>query len=276
MKNVMLCGDFHCGHHVGLTPPSYNHKPDEDKNDPKWTLYVARKKLWDIFAREVKARPRPDVMVANGDLIDGRGERSGCTELLTSDRDEQSEMAAAVIRSVKPKKLVMTYGTPYHTGSNGEDFESVIKKAINVDPLGNPYKNRVDVTLKAHAYFKIGGVTFDCKHKIGASQIPHGRATALMRENLWSSVWNEYKDVPRADVFIRSHVHYHVFCGDTKKLMMTLPALQAQGSKYGARQCSGIVDWGFVWFECDKGEYSWEAVIPDDAVKAQKVELLEL
>ena len=276
MKNVMICGDPHCGHRAGLTPPSQHNTPGKDASDAIKTLSRAAKKLWSIFSREVKARPRPDLLVLNGDSIDGRGERSGGSELITTDRHEQAEMAAEIIRFVKPKKLMLTYGTPYHTGNNGEDYEAHVVKSVNTDKLGNKYKDQIQTELKAHAYFKIGGVTFDCKHKIGASGIPHGRATALMKENLWSSVWAEYKDVPRGDVFIRSHVHYHVFVGDSKKLMMTTPALQAQGSKYGARECSGMVDWGFLWFECDKGSYSWESVIPTDAVKAQKVELLEL
>jgi len=272
MKNVMICGDFHCGHAAGLTPPSKNDRPQKPQNEhceeahkSRLLLYKARAKLWDIFAREVKARPQPDLLVVNGDAIDGRGERSGGTELIATDRDDQANMAAEIIRFVKPKKLVLTFGTPYHTGQV-EDYERIVKKESKVK----------DSVLKAHAYFKIGGVTFDCKHKIGSSSVPYGRSTAVNKENNWNLIWSEYKGIPRGDVFIRSHVHYYSFSGDSRKLMMTTPALQAQGSKYGARQCSGLVDWGFLWFECDKGSYSWESVIPTDAVKAQKVELLEL
>ena len=43
---------------------------------------------------------------------------------------------------------------------------------------------------------------------------------------------------------------------------MTLPALQGLGSKYGARQCSGVVDFGFVWMEINKGKIiNWDAEI---------------
>ena len=61
-----------------------------------------------------------------------------------------------------------------------------------------------------------------------------------------------------ANVIIRSHVHYHEFSGNPTHIAMTTPALQGWGSKYGERQCSGIVDIGLVQFDISEGEYSWK------------------
>ena len=57
---------------------------------------------------------------------------------------------------------------------------------------------------------------------------------------------------------LRSHVHYHSFAGGPGWLAMTTPGLQGYGSKFGARNISGTVDIGFVYFDITgKGEYTW-------------------
>jgi len=40
---------------------------------------------------------------------------------------------------------------------------------------------------------------------------------------------------------------------------MTVPALCGAGTKYGSRQCSGIVNYGIVVFRVDGEIYDWHA-----------------
>jgi len=271
--SVMACGDFHSGHRVGLTPPGWHEKLPVGANIVRRQYSEARTKLWNIFAREVRKLKRPDVLIANADLIDGRGEKSGGTELIATDRNEQADMAAEVIRFIGAPTVLCTYGTPYHTG-NKEDWEQVI-----VDKLRDDDYKPKRVEIKSHLYTDINGVMFDVKHKIAGSTVPHGRHTPGAKENLWNLVWNEYTDgaVPRGDIFLRSHVHYYQIAGDGRKMCMTLPALAGMGSKYGARACSGLVTWGFVMFDIrGKGDYTWELVEPSDVYQAQKIHVVKV
>jgi hypothetical protein len=190
-----------------------------------------------------------------GDLIDGRGEKSGGTELLTTDRLQQVEIAIKCLSEIDARKFVFVYGTPYHTGAD-TDYEGLVAEQFGGE-------------IHSHCWPEIDGVVFDCKHKIGSSQIPHGRHTAIAREALWNREWAEAQ--PRADVLLRGHVHYHSFSGTPKFLGMTLPALQAADTKYGARQCSGTVDWGWVVFQTKSGKLqSWHSEITQ-LVQAQKL-----
>jgi hypothetical protein len=59
-----------------------------------------------------------------------------------------------------------------------------------------------------------------------------------------------YQDRPKADVFVRSHVHYHVLINLLGRIAFTTPALQINSS-YGERQCAGIIDYGFMVVEVD-------------------------
>jgi len=268
MKRVLVLSDLHCGHIAGLTPHLWNDQPPRNASAERKLLYETRHKLFDIYQKEIEKRKPFDVLICNGDAIDGRGERSGGTELLTSDRQEQCDMAAHCLRVPKAKQIYMTYGTPYHTGQI-EDWERSILSEI---PNGQYKPSKTEIM--SHLYLDVDGVVFDCKHKVGSSGIPHGRHTAVAKEDIWNLLWHEKTGLPRGDIFIRSHVHYCQYSGDATKLRMTTPALQSLGSKYGSRQCSGTVDWGFVVFEIDnKGGYSWEIVNPVESVKAQPVKL---
>lgn len=246
MKRVVAIGDLHCGHFVGLTPPIYQSRNPE--------LRAVQKRLWGFYVEAIKALQPIDVLIVNGDAIDGRGERSGGTELLTTDRKEQALMAVECIRQAKAKQIFMTFGTPYHTGAS-EDWESYIAE-------------RLGATIEGHLFLDVDGVTFSVKHKVGSSSVPYGRHTAASKENTWNALLAEEGSAPRADVFIRSHVHYFTHGGDARKLYLTLPALQGPGSKFGERQCSGLVDFGLVHFDIEQGKYSWNWHTLPVAVKA--------
>jgi hypothetical protein len=84
-------------------------------------------------------------------------------------------------------------------------------------------------------------------------------------------MWAERDLQPKAGIVIRSHVHYFGYCGDARAMMLTTPALQGFGGKYGSRQCSGTIDVGFISLECCEGEYSWQAHIMDMRCAAQEI-----
>ena len=157
----------------------------------------------------------------------------------------------------------MCHNTPYHTSTDGDDWENIIKDSAQIDKIG------------AHEWINVNGLIFDIKHHIGSSSVPYGRHTAISKEALWNELWALTNMQPRADVIIRSHVHYFTHCGTSGKLCMTLPALQGLGSKFGAKLCSGLVDWGVVLFEItSKTDYNWYPIIR--RIKAQKAGTMKL
>lgn len=246
-KKILLMSDLHSGHVVGLTPPGWqidaNHSDQHMRRLAKY-----QREYWDFFVASLNRHKPFDVVAVVGDCIDGKGERSGGTELLTADRNEQCDMARQCIGKALSAntKLLMVYGTPYHTGAS-EDFEDTIAKHFGCK-------------IGGHEYMRVDGVTFDLKHAIGGSSIPHGRHTAVAREHLWNVLWHEHSNFPKADIIVRGHVHYHGGAFGPSWTAMTLPALQGLGSKYGTKQCSGTVDFGFVVVETNqKGEYRWQA-----------------
>jgi hypothetical protein len=250
---------MHSGHVVGCTAPPWQQKLT---NDHQWDkCAILQKELYNEFSNTVKSLGHIDILIVNGDCIEGSGSRSGGTELITTDRNKQCEMAEYAIKSVKADHVVMTYGTGYHTG-DGEDFESIIAREVKADKIGS------------HEWVEVNGLVFDCKHHIGSSGIPHGRHTATAKERLWNILWTEHEEQPKADIIIRSHVHYFDYCGGASWLALTTPALQGMGSKYGARRCSGHVDFGMVHFDVNpNGSYTWQPHIA--RIASQKAQTLK-
>lgn len=266
-KRMAVLADLHCGHLVGLTPPRWQVTPTKSDGRTKRDKYAEiQKEAWAWYLKNITSRGPFDVIVVNGDAIDGKGARSGGTELITSDRHEQVQMAAqAILRAPKAKgcKTILTYGTAYHTG-DGEDFENALADEVNATKIGS------------HEWVDMGGVVFDFKHHVGGSQIPHGRSTAINREALWSAIWAETDYTPTSNVVIRSHVHYFTFAGGDIEpaLRITTPALQAMGTKFGSRRCSGTVSFGFLTFTVDKGVMTWEPVL--GKLKTQKATAIKV
>jgi len=249
MRRVLIISDLHCGHFAGLTPPSWHHSPSSTSDPLQQRFLEFCKFSYGKFYKIVKSLQPIDVLMVNGDCVDGLGRRSGGTELWTTDVDRQCDMATEIIKFIKAKKIVMTYGTPYHCGEV-EDAENRIAQNVKAEKIGG------------HEWVDVNGVIFDLKHKIGSSTIPHGRFTAIAKEKLWNILWSEREESPKAQIIVRSHVHYHNFCGGNEWLALTTPALQGPGSKYGTRQCSGVVDFGLVHFDVNpSGSYSWQAHI---------------
>jgi len=239
-KRVVAIGDLHAGHAVGLTPPWRVRGYSKE-------LRRLHKEMWSFYVQALQAEGPIDVLLVNGDLIDGKGGRSGGVEILVPDLTEQCDIAAECIREARAKSVVVTYGTPYHvSGADGTDYEALVAREVGA-------------AIGGHEWVEVNGRIFDVKHKVSGSQVPHGRFTALAREQVWNLLWAE-RGHPKAEVLLRSHVHYHVFCGTPRWLAMTLPPLQGLGSIYGTRQCSGTVDFGLVAFDVpEKGGIAWRS-----------------
>jgi hypothetical protein len=94
----------------------------------------SRREGWDWFAGQIDSIRREnnayknkgiDILIVNGDAIDGRGEKSKSTELIATDQQEQCDIATECIEYVGAKSILMSRGTPYHTGK-GEKWENLM------------------------------------------------------------------------------------------------------------------------------------------------------
>lgn len=254
-KKILIIGDLHCGSMCGLTPPDWF--VSKGRNPFYASL---QREMWDNYMEMCHEFGKVDALIVNGDVIDGKGTRSGSTELITADMFEQCDMVVEALKQIKADQTMFTYGTPYHTASpNGEDFDKEVA-------------DRMNASIHDELNVSVEGLVFNVKHKVGASGSPYNRAAPVGKQRLWNALESLNGESNIADVFVRSHVHYFSFCGEAKWYAFTLPALQSSETKYGARQCYGATDWGMCLFHVDDGSLvGWDCKLYDLTNHKKKV-----
>lgn len=110
MARVVILSDLHCGHAVGLTPPQHQGAPAGMLRGRKEKLVGIQAALWEWFSKRIKALGNIDVLIVNGDAVDGKGRKSGGTEQITVDMNNQVEIASDCIKFCKANEIHMTYG----------------------------------------------------------------------------------------------------------------------------------------------------------------------
>ncbi len=249
MKRIVVIGDTHCGHEFGLTPPAWQYRQDGHPRIAKAAKF--QRALWKFAVEALEDLKPIDILIVNGDAIDGKGEKSGGVEQITTDRLEQCEMAAEYINLAQAKQVRILHGTRYHVGKD-EDFEQVICDKVS----GN-------VSIQGHGFFDVNGCILDVKHKVGGSSVPHGRHTAIARAHLWNQLWAAHGRQPQANILLRSHDHYFVYAGGPGWVGIVCPAL-SYGTSFGIRECEGIVNVGLLNIDIDNaGGWKWEPTLAE-------------
>jgi hypothetical protein len=251
MKKIIVLSDMHCGSKVGLTPPSYQYELVRGDKNKHNKFSMAQKAGWDWFINEIKKLGKIDLCLVLGDCIDGQGRKDNGVDQITTDLEEQCQMAIECLQYVKAKKYHFVYGTNYHITAAGQDFENIIARTM-AGKIGN------------HEFVDVNGLVFNLKHKVSRSSIPHGRATPLKKAKLWELIYKDYKNFPNSDILLRGHCHYFDYSGDAKYLMAVCPCLKMLGERYGARNFDDAIDYGFLVFEIeDKKHWKWYHIIAE-------------
>lgn len=235
VERVLSIADLHSGSNVGLTPPAYqfpiieNPTTTDHRRRNKWAR--SQRECYDFYIKTLALLQPIDWLFVVGDLMDGSGHRSGGTEQITTDRKVQASMATEALEQVKPRKgTVLTFGTAYH-GGEAEDFENDVAENLNAK-------------IGSHEWVDIRGVIFDLKHHQGNTVNPF---TSIYNNDLKGNrEWASAGEQPKADVIIRAHTHRFGLARMADIVLISLPALQSYGSKFGARRCWRKVHFGMV------------------------------
>ena len=240
----VILADIHGGHLFGLTMPDHQLTPNQAEGSHfRQKAYDWQRATADWFQAEIQRLGPIDIAVSNGDAIEGKGYRSGGTELLTSDRHQQCSIAEAVIRSTAAPRVLIIRGTPSHTGED-EDWEDTLA-------------DRFGVEAQDHAWLQHGSVVMDFKHHLGSSTVPRTAPPALARDTVWNLLWSERDLQPKSNFFVRSHLHEYFHTGNADFTALVTPALQGW-TKYGAKRMSKTITYGFVSFRFDEEGFSWK------------------
>jgi len=229
-KRVLVLSDLHCGCLKGLTPPDY------------WNSHrEAQKILWDFYAKTIKSLGKIDLCLCNGDLVQGPSKKNP-RQNLTTDMEDQINMATECLELTKAKKFVFTRGTCYHVETDIE----------NEDRIASRFKSSIADTQK----IDVNGCIIQAKHTTGKSGTAYGSATPLQSSSVVQLINDSTNGNARADIYVRSHIHEMIVIERNLYTAVSTPCLQMKGLAYG-RKYSGFYDVGIMWIDIvDKNNFS--------------------
>lgn|SRR5574341_31350 len=227
MKRGMVISDLQAGSIYGMLPPAFETGEGIIKPQNAGQEYLWR--CWEDCNNKAEQFD-PDFVVVNGDMTDGKQQAQKGTELSLPLMDDQRQAAVATLmalkRRIRPEaKWYFVQGTVYHVG-DGAEYEEAIAREMG----GTPYKGAGTGKLCREVLdLDVEGVIINFAHHISVTSGFY-RATAADREGQWSAMTakDASKGIPKADVVIRSHVHFFVHVEHATKHIIQTPAWQLQ------------------------------------------------
>lgn len=221
-KRILFTSDLHSGALDGLTHPRWHSKQFKFVQCP----------MWDFWETTVRKIGPVDVLVVNGDAVHGDGRRDETIGYLTTDMEEQAEIASECLKIVEYKKCRMTYGTPRHTVGTS-NYERAVAKTLGAK-------------IGEYATFDINGVKFDVRHVSGQSGTPYTQGTQISKEVVRAVHLAIEDGYAPPDFVVRAHVHNYREDRSGKRIGITQPCLQAPLSVYGRKYRGWYYDIGVV------------------------------
>ena len=252
-KRIVVVSDLHAGSSTGLWPDRRAGRAQRVLLD-RWADCIAH------FGE------RPDILICNGDAVDGKQRKGG--DLLDDNVDRQAEAAANLLEMWRPRECFVVSGTGYHTSDTGDEAEALVVTLLKRAGLVASYHRKITVRIN-------GWWEGQWRHHIGSSGIPHGRHTPQSRSKTWQAINAAINGRPLSQLCGYGHVHYWAYSEDAIGAVVTGPCWQALGGRYGDERCDGHVDIGAyqVTVGATKEEgWSWAKRLYPAAVGRRTVE----
>ena len=185
----------------------------------------------------------PDVVIVTGDLSEGIDKKFDVSNPMIL---SQMRMAAEAISLWCAKKeYILITGTVAHTTAQLQEMEEHAAAIIQSKQPDVKVSIRRKLNTSINGWFNL-----QARHFIGGSAIPHGRATAPLRSQLWQDLNSFLKSTVngtparRTHLHIFGHVHYYTQIRNARGCVVTMPCWKALGDKFGEEICDGAVDMG--------------------------------
>ena len=180
-------------------------------------LQLALNEAWYNCIDELEQKPT--LLVVNGEPCDGANKKQVGQQSWTTNIHDQLDDVTKLLKEIPYENLMFVRGSTYHVQVDGTNFEEIIARQMGA----TKYKAYGGEGLTDYfAIIEIYGKVFNFTHHIGFNKWAAYRTTALARE--MAGMVFEKDKMGRADVIIRSHVHYFVHVEFTHTHGLTTPA----------------------------------------------------
>ena len=277
---VIAIADLHVGSHWGLADPSVTGAFTKGKQ--------VQERLFEKWKEATQGEwSNPDVLVINGDAIDGQGRKDGGSLQWTANIEDQINHCVDLVKMWKAKKIYVIWGSKYHVGvgrDTGLCAEELLARKLNAEEYPNQehlpeeYRQRSGL----HWFLTFEDTTVHFSHHVAFSRVFAYMSTPIARE-MMSARLNDpmrhglellyqnknvsFRDVMqemehltmyKTRIIVRGHVHYFWANDSGGSLGIVLPAWQLPTPYMIERNPLGFSHVGFVGFDFQpEGKFTW-------------------
>ena len=250
MKRILCLSDMHVGSAYGLWPEGMEDEDPQTGDMIPLPPNAINKKIGEHFnkmLKEIKAHP-PEVVLFNGDLIEGPQDFEKGKGLMTRNIDLQAVACIKMIdmiRKAEPKAvLYFTAGTGYHQRSDGHSVDRFIAKHYGAE-FGN------------ELIIEECGIRMFARHVISSSSstwqylaTAPGREHLLLYVNRGNPNEEGEEKYGKIDVAIFSHRHQFVEVAFPSGIAIVTPCWQSKTPYASVKKgLMGVPDIGWVTLE---------------------------
>lgn len=249
MKSIVVVSDIHVGSRLAVCTPKAKMSDG--------STYIANRAqlaLYEAWNDVVSSWKYPDILVINGEPIDGQQGFNRGTEVWTTNYLDQINTSVNLLRTFYPKKIYMTRGSNYHVEINGVPIEQIVGEKLNAETVDGQ-------KVVPELFLNVGGVKFNFAHHIAGTtsgwvyrHTPSSKEAMLMALNA--------KDKHAVDVVVRSHNHVYSGVFGPTYLAITTPGWQLQTWLGFRKTAAGSIPHiGAIRFTVENEEVDWKAKI---------------
>ena len=245
LRRILIVSDLHVGSRWGLFPSNF-----QLSTGVTYTLNRGQEYLLSCWLDMQKRLPkRLDILIINGDAVQGQNTREGGRDIIEPDPQWQVRAAVELVQPLakRAKEIYVTQGSDYHVRPGAEDDEA-FAKAIGAipDEAGHHAWDwlllDVDNVLLDVAHHRSVVIRYETMP--GEREIQFDRQVADIKGG-------------SADIVIRSHSHRYTFINVDGDLALTTPAWQlqtryARRSRWPNRWISRLL--GGIYLEIEPGK----------------------
>jgi hypothetical protein len=238
LKTIVVIADIHDGNiNAVCTPLAAKYIKHKRKRTLQQKLYEA----W-VWCSQQLTKPEIDLLIINGDAIDGDNRKDLGSEVWTTSMIEQiNDCAKLITDHYKFKNVIVTTGSGYHVKRGADPYEEILadklEKHETDGELGRYLRGQVLPKYHSHKEgttrvqgelyrytdykwrFKALNEVFSVTHHVSHSKVEFYRSTPLAREMVTAELdASKYSPDERPTILIRSHTHYYCmldFSGST-------------------------------------------------------------
>jgi len=253
---IVALADLHVGSRVALADPAISGAAD--------MYHPVRAALFERWqAATIGPWGKPDALIVNGDIVDGRNKKKGGLGCWTTDLLEQADHAVELLKMWGAKRIYIVRGSDYHVEADSLPVEEYVARQLNAEEYpGQENVPGVHVRSGWHWYLRFEEVTFHVAHKISVSKVFHYQSTPTARQMLQAKLNDQLRgELPkhRVKIVLRAHAHYFNTVGFSGSDGFVLPCwktLDEYMLKSGPLDISP--DLGFLGFEVNGESYRYE------------------